>query len=70
MVALSLNVTDSNITLNKGGANGSGGSSGISIEEGGTTTGYIQTDGTRASWVLKAPASAGSATITPCQLSN
>lgn len=58
-------VTDKNITVNKGGSAGSGSGAGIEIEEGGSATGYAQTSANRNSWELKAPNTAGIATITP-----
>lgn len=60
-----LNVTDKNITLNSGGALGSGATSGIDVEENGSITGYVEVSGDRNSWELKAPNTAGVATITP-----
>lgn len=60
-----LQVADKNITVNVGGATGSGSISGISIEENAVVTGYAETSADRASWTLKAPATAGVATITP-----
>ena len=60
-----LNVTDKNITLNSGGSAGSGATSGIDVEEAGGITGYVEVSGDRNSWTLKAPNTAGVATITP-----
>lgn len=60
-----LNVTDKNITLNSGGAVGSGATAGIDVEEAGSITGYAEVSGDRNSWSLKAPNTAGVATITP-----
>lgn len=60
-----LEVTDKNITVNKGGSVASGTASGVAIEEDGVITGYNQTSGDRNSWSLKAPNTAGIATITP-----
>ena len=60
-----LAVSDKNIILNRNGAAASGFSTGISVEEAGANTAYIQTDGSRVSWALKAPASAGIVSITP-----
>jgi hypothetical protein len=59
------NVTDTLITLNKGGAAASGGMSGIEIEEGGVITGYAKTSSSRLAWAFHAPASAGTITLTP-----
>jgi hypothetical protein len=59
-----LNVTSKFITINKGGAVASGGSTGIDVEEAGSVTGYINTSSDRNSWLLKAPNTAGIATIT------
>jgi len=60
-----LQVTDPLITINKGGGAGSGANSGIEIEENALITGYAQTSADRNSWILKAPNTAGDATITP-----
>jgi len=60
-----VNVEDKNITVNSGGPAGSGATSGIDVEEGGSITGYVEVSGDRNSWVLKAPNTAGGATITP-----
>lgn len=60
-----VNVTDKNITVNSGGPAGSGATAGIDVEENGSITGYVEVSGDRNSWVLKAPNTAGSATITP-----
>lgn len=60
-----LNVADQLITINDGGGAGSGSGSGFEIEEAGVATGYIKTSGDRNSFSLKAPNTAGIATITP-----
>lgn len=60
-----LQVRDPLITLNKGGATGSGSNSGIEIEEAGVIKGYVETSADRNSWIIKAPAQAGEATISP-----
>jgi hypothetical protein len=60
-----LNVTDQLITLNDGGGAGSASGAGFELEENGSATGYVKTSGDRASFILKAPATAGDATITP-----
>lgn len=60
-----LQVTDPLITLNKGGGAGSAANSGFEIEENSLITGYVETSGDRNSWLLKAPNTAGIATITP-----
>lgn len=60
-----LQVTDPLITINKGGGTGSGANSGIEIEENSVITGYAETSSDRNSWALKAPGTAGIATITP-----
>ena len=60
-----LNVKDKLITLNDGGAAGSGAVSGIEIEEGGSPTGYVATSADRNSWELKAPNAAGIVSVTP-----
>lgn len=60
-----LNVQDKLITVNHGGSTGSGGGAGIEVEENATPTGYVKTSTDRNSWQLKAPNTAGIATITP-----
>lgn len=60
-----LQVADPLITLNHGGAAGSGQNSGIEIEENSIVTGYMETSADRNSWILKAPNTAGIVTITP-----
>lgn len=60
-----LQVTDPLITINKGGASGSGANSGIEVEENGSITAYAETSADRNSWQLKAPNTTGIATITP-----
>lgn len=58
-------VSDPIITVNHGGGAGSGQNSGIQIEENALITGYAETSSDRNSWILKAPNTAGVATITP-----
>lgn len=60
-----LQISDPLITVNKGGGAGSASNSGIEIEENSSITGYAETSGDRNSWILKAPNTAGIATITP-----
>lgn len=60
-----LEVSDKNITLNKGGAAGSAVSAGIEIEEDGNITGYITTNGGRTGWTLVAPATVGLISLIP-----
>lgn len=60
-----LTIADPTIVINKGGAAGSASNSGVTIEENSSITGYVQTSGDRNSWLLKAPNTAGIATITP-----
>lgn len=60
-----LTIADPTIVINKGGASGSASNSGVTIEENSSITGYVQTSGDRNSWLLKAPNTAGIATITP-----
>lgn len=65
-----LEVTDKNILINDGGGVGSASDSGLDINEGGalgspTVTAYIKTSADRASWRMKAPASASDFLITP-----
>lgn len=50
-----LNVADKLITINDGGAAGSGAVAGIEIEEGGAATGYVATSADRNKWEFKAP---------------
>jgi hypothetical protein len=59
------NVSDKLITINKGGGAGSGAVSGIEIEENNVITGYIKTSADRNSIEVKAPNTAGVASITP-----
>ncbi len=58
-------VADPLITVNSGGGAGSGQNSGIEVEEAGSITGYAETSSDRNSWILKAPNTAGVATVTP-----
>lgn len=58
-------VADPLITINSGGGAGSGQNSGIQVEENAIITGYAETSADRNSWILKAPNTAGIATITP-----
>lgn len=58
-----LNVTDKLITLNDGGAAGSGNAVGIEVEEDSSATGYIKTKSDRNGWEVKAPNQTGIATI-------
>lgn len=60
-----LQVTDPLITLNKSGGIGSAANSGIELEENSVITAYVETSADRNSWLLKAPNTAGEATITP-----
>lgn len=60
-----LNQTGQTLTLNSGGAASTATASGLNIEEGGTTTGYIKTANSRASIDIKAPASGGIARFSP-----
>jgi predicted nucleic acid-binding Zn-ribbon protein len=53
--ATNLEVKDNQIVINKGGSSGSGGNSGIYIEEGGNNTAYIKLNGTRDGFSLKSP---------------
>lgn len=58
-------VTDKNITVNKGGSAGSASAAGVEIEENSSITGYSRTSADRNSWEMKAPNTAGIASITP-----
>ena len=60
-----LNVTDKLITINDGGAVGSGSGSGFEIEEAAVATGYVKSSIDRNSFEIKAPNTAGIAIITP-----
>lgn len=60
-----LQVADPLITVNHGGAVGSGSNSGIEIEENGVITGYTESSANRNSWIFKAPNTAGIVTLTP-----
>lgn len=60
-----LNVTDALITLNNGGPSGSGSGSGFEVEEGGSPTGYVKVSPDRNSFRIKAPNTAGEASIVP-----
>lgn len=60
-----LQVVDPKITLNKGGAAGSGQNSGFEIEENNVITGYLETSASRNNFSMKAPATAGIITFTP-----
>ena len=52
-----LRVKDKLFTVNKGGGAASGFSSGFEIEEDGSATGWLATNGARTGWDFKAPAS-------------
>lgn len=56
-------VKDKLVTLNKGGAAASAGGSGLEFEENASITGYIKTSAARTGFDLKAPATAGVATV-------
>lgn len=58
-----LNVTDKIITLNDGGAGGSGGNVGFEIEEGGVATGYFIQNATRNGFDFQASAITGVVTF-------
>lgn len=58
-------VADPLITVNVGGGAGSGQNAGFQVEEAASITGYVETSLDRNSWLLKAPNTAGQATITP-----
>jgi hypothetical protein len=61
--ATNLQVSDKLITLNRGGAGASGGTSGFEIEEGGSATGYFIQSAARTGWDFKTSASANVATL-------
>jgi hypothetical protein len=58
-------ITDNRITLNKGGAAGSGAGAGFTVEEDETQSGHVKTTNNREGWELKAPATSGVVTVTP-----
>ena len=58
-------ITDNRITLNKGGAAGSGGGAGFTVEEDESQTGHVKTTNGRDGWELKAPATSGLVTVIP-----
>lgn len=58
-------IADPTIVLNSGGSAGSAANSGITLEENAIITGYAESSADRNSWILKAPNTAGIATITP-----
>lgn len=60
-----LNVTNPTFTVNVGAGPGSAANSGMQVNENNAITAYVETSSDRASWILKAPATAGVATITP-----
>lgn len=60
-----LTVTDKLVTINSGGGAGSASNTGLEFEEAASITGYIKTSGDRNSINLKAPNTAGIATLTP-----
>lgn len=60
-----LNVTNPVFTVNSSGGAGSASNAGMQVEEAGSITGYAETSADRNSWILKAPNTAGVATITP-----
>jgi hypothetical protein len=53
-----LDVVDKLIRLNKDGPTSTGFGAGIEIEENGSATGYIKTNGDRSAWLAKAPSGA------------
>lgn len=60
-----LNTSDLNITVNKGGAAASGALAGLNVEENNVATGYARVSPTRNTWEIKAPNVAGMAIISP-----
>lgn len=56
-------ITDKNLILNKNGGVDSAGGAGLSFEEDGSITGYIEVAGTEDAFVLKAPKASGELTI-------
>lgn len=60
-----LNITDKNITINDGGAVGSGSDSGLEVEENALITGYVKTSADRNSWRVKSPNRSGEILLNP-----
>ena len=60
-----LNVTNPVFTVNSGAGAGSASNSGMQVNENNIITGYVETSADRNSWILKAPNTAGVATVTP-----
>lgn len=58
-------IVDPLITLNKSGGAASGSGVGIEVEENSSIAGYIKTSADRNAWELKAPNTAGIASLTP-----
>lgn len=57
------NISDAFITLNKGGAAGSASAAGLDFEENSIITAYVRTSANRLGYDIKAPATAGIATL-------
>jgi hypothetical protein len=60
-----LQIQDKNVVVNRDGTAATGAGAGLSVEEAGVNTGYLQISGTRAAWSVKAPATEGVVSITP-----
>lgn len=58
-----LQIKDALITLNKAGSSSSATNSGLEFEEGGSITGFFKTTADRLGYQLKAPGTAGTATL-------
>jgi len=58
-----LDVTNATISVNVGGAAGSGSEAGLLVEEDGSATGYFKTNTSRKGWDIKGPADAAVTTI-------
>jgi hypothetical protein len=64
-IAGNTTITDNRITLNKGGAAGSGSGAGFTVEEDESQAGHVKTTSSREGWELKAPATSGVVTVVP-----
>lgn len=62
--ATTMEVTDKQVVVNKGGAAASGAASGIGVEEGGVVTAFFQVSGARDGWEMKAPGRGGVVRVT------
>lgn len=58
-------VSGATLILNTGGAAASGGGAGVFVDEAGAVAAYVKVDGSRGSWLIKAPSTNGVVTFTP-----